>query len=66
MAKEVITFRLDPAERVEIRRIVEAERADGRELSESVFIRTALRQHIRRENGRLGLASPETREESET
>ena len=64
MAKEVITFRLEPAEREHIRRIVTCERAVGRELSEAAFIRTALRQHVQRENHRLGVASEDTRQKS--
>ena len=51
--KELLTFRIEPALRRQIRRIICHVREAGGEMTEAVFIRTALRLHARREEARL-------------
>ena len=63
---ELIAFRITSGLRDEMRRIIRRARDEGREMNESVFIRTALRLHIRRENEGRSLPSPGTKEEIES
>ena len=60
--KELVAFRIEPAQRRQIRRIIRHDREAGGELTEAVFIRTALRLHARREEARMKIKDSKTGE----
>ena len=56
---ETLCFRIDPELRDKIRRVVQLHREEGGEMTESGFVRIAIRRHVRHELGRLGGDNPE-------
>ena len=63
---ERISLRIERELRRKIADIIRLDRNAGGEMNESVFIRTALRRHVQRENDRLRQLGGDIKEENES